>query len=60
MGANVAGRPSVVCACGIVEDEAWQSRDFKKLIELYGPIENELTDSENDKLVFARRHETTR
>ena len=38
MGANVAGRPSVVCACGIVEDEAWQSRDFKKLIELYGSL----------------------
>lgn len=40
-------------------DKAWQSRDFDKLIALYGSIEDELTASEKAKLTYAKEHQTT-
>jgi hypothetical protein len=37
-------------------DKAWRNRDLRKLISLYAPIENDLSESERGKLDYARKH----
>ena len=32
---------------------AWQAKDYAQVIELYGPVRNELTNVEAKKLVYA-------
>ncbi|SFW11666.1 hypothetical protein [Nitrosovibrio sp. Nv17] len=37
-------------------EEAWQKRDFKRIVDLYISIENHLTKSERLKLEYAKEH----
>jgi hypothetical protein len=36
-------------------EEAWRAHDFDKVVNLYSPVEDELTTSERAKLAYARQ-----
>lgn len=38
-------------------EQAWQHRDFKRVVELYESVENDLSEAEKGKLEYARRHQ---
>jgi hypothetical protein len=40
-------------------EQAWQDRDFKKVVGLYALIEGDLSEAEKGKLEYARRHQAS-
>ena len=37
-------------------DAAWQAKDYAQVVELYGPIREDLTEVEAKKLAYAEQH----
>jgi hypothetical protein len=38
-------------------EQAWRKRDFKKVIGLYASVEDDLSEAEQGRLEYARRHQ---
>lgn len=38
-------------------DQAWRNREFKKVVGLYASVESDLSETEKEKLAYARRHQ---